>query len=92
MLYDTKLTPSPYGGVGEYHAVNQIVAKSLHNTDDDAFAFTRTLLERLETTKTEHATEDAIVDNDAAQAYVEMFAQQTFDRAERTLRANKVTK
>lgn len=32
------------------------------------------------------------MDNDTAQAYVEMFAQQTFDRAERTMRANKVTK
>lgn len=76
----------------EYRAVNQIVAKGLHNEDDDAFAFTKTLLERLETTKTEHATDDAIVDNEAAQAYVEQFAQQTFERAERTMRANKVTK
>lgn len=78
--------------LGEYHAVNQIVAKSLHTADDDAFAYTKTLLERLETTKTEHAADDSIVDNDAAKAYVEVFAQQTFDRAERTLRANKVTR
>ncbi|KAJ4165480.1 hypothetical protein LMH87_007112 [Akanthomyces muscarius] len=76
----------------EYHAVNQIVGKTLHNTDDDCFNFTRTLLERLETTKTERADDDAITDNTAGQAYVEMFAQETFDRAERTMRANKVTR
>lgn len=76
----------------EYHAVNQIVGKSLHTTDDDCFNFTRTLIERLETTKAERADDDAITDNTAGQAYVEMFAQDTFDRAERTMRANKVTR
>ncbi|KAF4461373.1 Vacuolar sorting-associated VTA1 like, partial [Fusarium albosuccineum] len=76
----------------EYHAVNQIVGKSLHTTDDETFEFTKTLLERLESTKTERADDDAIVDNVAGQAYVEQFAQQTFDRAERTLRADKVTR
>lgn len=77
---------------GEYHAVNQIVAKGLHNGDDAAFNFTKTLIDRLEATKTERATDDAIVDNTAGQAYVEQFANETFDRAERTLRANKVTR
>ncbi|KAF4124847.1 vacuolar protein sorting-associated protein VTA1 [Geosmithia morbida] len=76
----------------EYHAVNQIVGKSLHSSDDDAFLYTKTLIERLETTKTEHATEEAIVDNDVAKAYVEQFAQQTFNRAERTMHAGKVTR
>ncbi|KAM5343538.1 hypothetical protein ACJ41O_012075 [Fusarium nematophilum] len=76
----------------EYHAVNQIVGKSLHNTDEETFEFTKTLIERLEATKTERADDDAIVDNTAGQAYVEQFAQQTFDRAERTLRADKVTR
>ncbi|KAJ3497199.1 hypothetical protein NLG97_g2088 [Lecanicillium saksenae] len=76
----------------EYHAVNQIVGKSLHTTDDDSFNFTRTLIERLESTKAERADDDAITDNTAGQAYVEMFAQETFDRAERTMRANKVTR
>ncbi|ATY60567.1 hypothetical protein CCM_02849 [Cordyceps militaris CM01] len=76
----------------EYHAVNQIVGKSLHTTDDDCFNFTRTLIERLEATKAERADDDAITDNTAGQAYVEMFAQETFDRAERTMRADKVTR
>ncbi|PHH82845.1 hypothetical protein CDD82_4578 [Ophiocordyceps australis] len=76
----------------EYHAVNQIVSKSLHNADDEAFAFTRGLIERLESTKAARADDDAIVDNDAGRAYVEQFAEETFARAERTLRANKVTR
>ncbi|KAK7418181.1 hypothetical protein QQX98_004156 [Neonectria punicea] len=76
----------------EYHAVNQIVGKGLHTADDDTFNYTKTLLERLEETKTERADDDAIADNTAGQAYVEQFAQQTFDRAERTLRADKVTR
>ncbi|KAM3465095.1 hypothetical protein BB8028_0003g09700 [Beauveria bassiana] len=76
----------------EYHAVNQIVGKSLHTTDDECFNFTRTLIERLEATKAERADDDAITDNTAGQAYVEMFAQETFDRAERTMRANRVTR
>ncbi|POR37672.1 Vacuolar protein sorting-associated protein vts1 [Tolypocladium paradoxum] len=76
----------------EYHAVNQIVGKGLHTADDDCFAFTKTLIERLEATKAEHADDAAIVDNDAGQASVEQFAHETFGRAERTLRANKVTR
>lgn len=78
--------------IGEYHAVNQIVGKSLHTSDDDCFNFTKTLLERLEATKSERPDDDAIMDNTAGQAYVEQFAQETFDRAERTMKANKVTR
>ena len=85
-------TPSLLCFSGEYHAVNQIVSKGLHNSDDDAFAFTRNLLEQLELVKTERPDDDAITDNTAGQAYVEQFAQETFSRAERTLRANKVTR
>ena len=42
--------------------------------------------------KTEHAEDDAITDDTAGQAYVEQFAQQTFDRGEKVLRADKVTR
>ncbi|PHH75708.1 hypothetical protein CDD80_2165 [Ophiocordyceps camponoti-rufipedis] len=76
----------------EYHAVNQIVGRSLHTADDASFAFTKTLIERLEATKAERADDDAIVDNEAGQAYVESFANETFARAERALRADKVTR
>lgn len=68
------------------------MGKGLHNADDETFEFTKTLIERLESTKQERADDDAIVDNEAGQAYVEQFANDTFDRADRTLRANKVTR
>ncbi len=42
-------------------------------------------------TKEQYATEDAITDDVAGQAYVEQFAQETLDRAERVVKANKVT-
>lgn len=42
-------------------------------------------------TKAEHASEDAITDDTAGQAYVEQFAQETLDRAERVVKANRVT-
>lgn len=68
------------------------MTKSLHTASDDCFAFTKSLIERLEATKTERAEDDAVVDNTAGQAYVEQFAQETFSRAERAMRANKVTR
>lgn len=42
-------------------------------------------------TKAEYANEDAITDDTAGQAYVEQFAQETLDRAERVVKANRVT-
>ncbi|KAL2137311.1 hypothetical protein VTI74DRAFT_5042 [Chaetomium olivicolor] len=75
----------------EYWAVNQILAKQLHTTDEDILRYTTTLMDKLEQTKAEYATEDAITDDAAGQAYVEQFAQETLDRAERVVKANKVT-
>ncbi len=42
-------------------------------------------------TKNEYASEDAVTDDAAGQAYVEQFAQETLDRAQRVVKANKVT-
>ncbi|KAK3300637.1 Vta1 like-domain-containing protein [Chaetomium fimeti] len=76
---------------GEYWAVNQILAKQLHTTDEGILNYTTNLMDKLEQTKSEHATEDAITDDLAGQAYVEQFAQETLDRAERVVNANRVT-
>jgi vacuolar protein sorting-associated protein VTA1 len=43
-------------------------------------------------TKSKYANDDAIVDDTAGQAYVEQFGLETFERADRTVQANKVTK
>ncbi|KAK4129115.1 DUF605-domain-containing protein [Parathielavia appendiculata] len=75
----------------EYWAVNQILAKQLHTADEDILRYTTNLMDKLEQTKAEYASEDAITDDAAGQAYVEQFAQETLDRAERVVKANRVT-
>ncbi|EHL02293.1 putative Vacuolar protein sorting-associated protein VTA1 like protein [Glarea lozoyensis 74030] len=42
--------------------------------------------------KSDNPTNDAIIDDTAGQAYVEQFALETFQRADRTVQVNKVTK
>ncbi|KAL2143137.1 hypothetical protein VTI28DRAFT_284 [Corynascus sepedonium] len=75
----------------EYWAVNQILAKQLHTTDEGILNYTTSLIDKLEQTKAEYATEDAITDDAAGQAYVEQFAQETLDRAQRVVKAGRVT-
>ncbi|KAL8779391.1 MAG: hypothetical protein Q9213_006959 [Squamulea squamosa] len=75
-----------------YWIVNQLISKNLHNADDDCTRYTSELMDKLERIKTEHATDDTIVDDVAAQVYVEQFALETFQRAENAMRANKVSR
>ncbi|KAL8766946.1 MAG: hypothetical protein Q9209_006427 [Squamulea sp. 1 TL-2023] len=49
-------------------------------------------MDKLERIKTEHGTDDTIVDDVAAQAYVEQFAHETFQRAENAMKANKASR
>ncbi|KAI1128756.1 Vta1 like-domain-containing protein [Nemania abortiva] len=74
-----------------YWVVQQILKKQLHNADGECLEFTTTIMDKLEQMKTDQAENDAILDDVAGQAYVEQFAQETFDRALRPLKANKVT-
>ncbi|KAI8961271.1 DUF605-domain-containing protein [Daldinia sp. FL1419] len=74
-----------------YWAVNQILSKNLHSADEECHLFTTNLMEKLESIKADQAGNDAIHDDVAGQAYVEQFAQETFERALRPLKANKVT-
>ncbi|GAW11564.1 hypothetical protein ANO14919_009110 [Xylariales sp. No.14919] len=74
-----------------YWVVQQILSKQLHNADEECLQFTTTIMDKLEQMKTDQAENDAILDDVAGQAYVEQFAQETFDRALRPLKANKVT-
>ncbi|KAH8905767.1 DUF605-domain-containing protein [Coniochaeta sp. PMI_546] len=75
----------------EYWVVNQILAKQLHTASEEMLAYTTKLMDKLEETKNAYATEAAITDDTAGQAYIEQFAQETLDRAERVVKANKVT-
>ncbi|KAK0748463.1 Vta1 like-domain-containing protein [Apiosordaria backusii] len=75
----------------EYWVVRQILAKQLHLADEETLQYTTNLMDKLEETKQEYAHEEAVTDDVASQAYVEQFAQETLDRAERVVKANRVT-
>ncbi|KAL8671664.1 MAG: hypothetical protein Q9168_003844 [Polycauliona sp. 1 TL-2023] len=75
-----------------YWIVNQLISKGLHNVDDECTRYTTDLMDKLERIKTEHGNDDTIMDDVAAQVYVEQFALETFHRAENAMRANKVSR
>ncbi|KAI9931585.1 hypothetical protein ASPWEDRAFT_105945 [Aspergillus wentii DTO 134E9] len=72
--------------------VNQIIERGLHSTDDEIKLYTTTLVDKLEQFKSENNDNDTVMDNVAASAYVEQFGQEVFNRAEATMKANKVTR
>ncbi|KAG8527094.1 uncharacterized protein KY384_008523 [Bacidia gigantensis] len=75
-----------------YWIVEQIISKGLHKADEDSTGYTMSLVDKLEQTKIDFAENDAIVDDTAGHAYVEQFAQETFQRAENAMKANKVSR
>ncbi|KAI9700514.1 MAG: hypothetical protein M1820_006813 [Bogoriella megaspora] len=74
-----------------YWIVQQILSKGLHTQDQACTEYTTNLMDKLEQVKVENATNDTIQDDVAAQAYVEQFATETFNRAESVMKADKVT-
>ncbi|KAI9748626.1 MAG: hypothetical protein M4579_007166 [Chaenotheca gracillima] len=76
----------------DYYIVNQILSKGLHKTDTESTHYTTSMMDKLEAIKTQHPGEDAIVDDVAAQAYVEQFGLDTFQRADNAVKANQVTR
>ncbi|POS87406.1 hypothetical protein EPUL_000661 [Erysiphe pulchra] len=76
----------------EYWIVNQILSKGLHNGDPETLEFTTNLMDKLEQIKAENPKVDAILDDKAGQSYVEQFALETLQRAEKAVRANKASK
>ncbi|KAL8991949.1 MAG: hypothetical protein Q9169_007505 [Polycauliona sp. 2 TL-2023] len=75
-----------------YWIINQLISKGLHNIDDECTRYTTEIMDKLERIKTEHGNDDTIMDDMAAQVYVEQFALETFQRAENAMRANKVSR
>jgi vacuolar protein sorting-associated protein VTA1 len=76
----------------EYYILQQLLGKNLHTTDDEVANYAVQLMDKLEQTKANNASNDAIVDDVAAKAYVENFALETFSRGDNAQRANAVTK
>ncbi|KAL8942390.1 MAG: hypothetical protein Q9211_001403 [Gyalolechia sp. 1 TL-2023] len=72
-----------------YWIVNQLISRGLHNADDDCIRYTTDLMDKLERSKIEHGDDDTIMDDVAAQVYLEQFALDTFQRAENAMRASK---
>ncbi|KJY02487.1 DUF605-domain-containing protein [Zymoseptoria brevis] len=76
----------------EYYILQQILSKELHSSDEECTNYAVQLMDKLEKYKVENSTNDAVVDDVAAKAYVENFALETFSRGDEAQRANKVTK
>jgi vacuolar protein sorting-associated protein VTA1 len=77
---------------GNYNVVNLILNKGLHTESEECMTYTTTLMDKLEQFKAENVGNDAIHDDMGAQAYVEQFATDTFQRADKALRAKRATK
>lgn len=75
-----------------YWIVEQILAKQLHKADADCMSYTMTLMDKLEQTKSDFSDNDAIMDDMAGQAYIEQFGQETFQRADNAMKANKASR
>lgn len=76
----------------EYFILQIILNKQLHTTDDEVQAYAIQLMDKLEAYKSANASNDAVVDDVAAKAYMEQFALETFERADSAQRADKVTR
>ncbi|KAF2754102.1 DUF605-domain-containing protein [Pseudovirgaria hyperparasitica] len=75
----------------QYYIVQQILTKGLHKLDSECEAYTIDLMSKLEQSKDALQDNDAVTDDVAAQAYVEQFAQETFQRADNSIRSNKAS-
>ncbi|KAJ6001036.1 Vacuolar protein sorting-associate Vta1 N-terminal [Penicillium waksmanii] len=75
-----------------FHIVNQIIGRGLHNSNDEIKTYTTNLVDKLEQFKSEHSGDELVVDSVAASALVERFGLEVFARAEAAMNANKVTK
>ena len=76
---------------GYYWIVNKILSKQLHLTDNETRAYTADLMDRLEKYRLELKDHETVTDDLVAQAYVEQFAMQAFQRADNAMIAKKAT-
>ncbi|GFF54722.1 vacuolar protein sorting-associated protein vts1 [Aspergillus udagawae] len=75
-----------------YWIANQIIERGLHKSDHEVEHYAMDLMEKLEQFRNENSDNDTVIDAVAANAYVEQFGLEVFNRADTTMRANKVTK
>lgn len=71
--------------------VQRIISGGLHSADAECTAYTTELMEKLEQTKADMPSEDALLDDVAASAYCEQFALQTFAKGDKDMSESRVT-
>jgi roadblock/LC7 domain-containing protein len=65
--------------------VQRIISAGLHSVDAECTTYTTDLMEKLEQTKADMPSEDALLDDIAASAYCEQFALQTFSKGDKDM-------
>ena len=65
--------------------VQRIISAGLHSADAECTTYTTDLMEKLEQTKADMPSEDALLDDVAASAYCEQFALQTFSKGDKDM-------
>lgn len=76
---------------GYYWIVNKILSKQLHLVDDETRAYTADLMDRLEKYRLELKDHETVTDDIVAQAFVEQFGGQTFQRADNAMVSERAT-
>ncbi|CAK4032006.1 Hypothetical predicted protein [Lecanosticta acicola] len=76
----------------EYFVLQQILNRQLHTQDEECTQYAMQLMDKMEAYKATNASNDAVIDDVAAKAYIENFALDTFSRGDEAQRNNKVTK
>ncbi|KAJ5379633.1 Vacuolar protein sorting-associate Vta1 N-terminal [Penicillium cosmopolitanum] len=59
----------------KFHIVNQIIGRGLHNSNDEIRIYIMNLVDKLEQFKSEHSSDELVVDSVAASALVKRFGQ-----------------
>jgi vacuolar protein sorting-associated protein VTA1 len=77
---------------GNYFVVDSILAQKLHSQSEECMTYTVAMMEKLERIKKDEEHNDAIHDEVAAQAYVEQFASEVYNRADNAVRGRKANK
>ncbi|KAJ6001055.1 hypothetical protein N7481_001464 [Penicillium waksmanii] len=72
-----------------FHIVNQIIGRGLHNSNDEIKIYITNLVDKLEQFKSEHSGDELVVDSVAASALVKRFGLEVFARAEAAMNARK---
>lgn len=75
-----------------YHAIQLIISNGLHNVDEESKAYSMTMMDVVEQTRTALGDREEVQDSVVGQAYLEEFALRILNNAERDVQAGKAAK